>query len=87
MKGEPGISRIKVQSATMPRRVKPAKPKPRFSAGVSGTFSSAFGPSISMGDRFFRRGSITASVRNHMIGVKTTTMPMEKNQFPAIVTL
>ncbi|MNT15914.1 hypothetical protein D3C86_1465290 [compost metagenome] len=85
-KGEPGRRVIRVQIAIMPRMVRPANSRPRFSALDSGVFSSAVAGAAEVGTHGPRRGSITRSVRNQTMGVKTKTTPTMKNQLPAMLT-
>ncbi|MNV47032.1 hypothetical protein D3C71_1388870 [compost metagenome] len=85
-KGEPGRRVTSVQSAIMARMVRPANSRPRFSAWLSGVFSSAVAGAAEEGTHGPRRGSITLSVRNQTIGVKTRTTPTIKNQLPAMLT-
>ncbi|MNC80578.1 hypothetical protein D3C75_1334290 [compost metagenome] len=75
-----------VHSAIIDRMVRPAKIRPRFSIAESGCFSSAVAGAAEVGTHGPRRGSITRSVRNQTMGVKTKTTPTMKNQLPAMLT-
>ncbi|MMZ71616.1 hypothetical protein D1872_350980 [compost metagenome] len=70
----------------MDRMVRPANSRPRFSMSERGCFSSAVAGAAEVGTQGPRRGSITRSVRNQTMGVKTKTTPTMKNQFPAMLT-